>query len=136
MNLFHKSSIVWLAIVILAVGNGVLREFALEPALGGSVALPLSGLLLSALIVGVAYVSLPWLKTTQPLPVWWVGLIWLLLTLVFEFSVGLWQGKPWPELVAAYTFKGWNLWPVVLGVTVCAPYLAARLRGWVPGDKP
>lgn len=60
---------------------------------------------------------------------WGIGFCWLILTLAFEFSFGLWQGKSWQVLVEAYAFKEGNIWPVVLLVTVLAPYLAARLRG-------
>ncbi len=60
-----------------------------------------------------------------------VGLGWLVLTLIFEFGFGLLRGKSLPELLQAYTFTDGNLWPVVLVVTVFAPWLAARLRGWL-----
>ena len=59
-----------------------------------------------------------------------MGLGWLALTLVFEFSFGLLRGRTLAELLAAYRFEGGNLWPVVLAVTALAPWLAARLRGW------
>lgn len=60
-----------------------------------------------------------------------IGLGWLALTLVFEFSFGLWQGKSWQVMLDAYTFKGANIWPAVLLVIAVAPYFAAKLRGWV-----
>lgn len=59
-----------------------------------------------------------------------MGLGGLALTLVFEFSFGLWQGESWPVLLEAYSFKDGNIWPVVLAVTALAPYIATRLRGW------
>ncbi|MBL1271125.1 MAG: hypothetical protein COB25_001620 [Oceanospirillales bacterium] len=125
-----KALVIWFAIVVLAIANGSLREFLLVPVLGAQAALMLSGLLLSFLIVGVAYLSLPWLNPSQPVQVWGIGLAWLALTLIFEFSFGLLQGKSWLELLEAYTFEGGNLWLVVLAATVLAPYIAAKLRGW------
>lgn len=124
-----KALVVWIGILVLAIANGVLRESVLVPAFGTPPALVLSGLLLSALIIGVAYVSLPWLHITRPLVLCIVGLGWLVLTLFFEFSFGLWQGKSWSELLEAYTFKDGNIWPVVVAATALAPYIAARLRG-------
>lgn len=88
-------------------------------------------LLLSALIFVVACLSLPWLGARRPVYLVGIGLGWLALTLVFEFSFGLWQGKSWQVMLEAYTFKGGNIWPAVLVVTALSPYLAARLRGWV-----
>ncbi|SEA24819.1 hypothetical protein [Alkalimonas amylolytica] len=125
-----KALVIWASILVLAVANGALRESVLIPGVGTSTALVLSGLLLSTLIIGVAYLSLPWLQISRPVQLWAVGLGWLALTLVFEFSFGLWQGKSWPELLEAYTFKDGNIWPIVLATTALAPYIAARLRGW------
>lgn len=124
-----KALAIWVGILMLAVANGVLRESLFIPWLGIPAALVLSGLLLSALIIGVAYLSLPWLQIRRPAQLCAVGLGWLALTLVFEFSFGLWQGKSWPELLEAYTFRGGNIWPVVLAATTLAPYIAAKLRG-------
>ena len=124
-----KALIIWAGILVLAVTNGILRESVLIPGLGTPAALVLSGLLLSALIIGVTYVSLPWLQISRPVQFWLVGFGWLALTLVFEFSFGIWQGKSWPVLLEAYTFKGGNIWPVVLAITALAPYIAAKLRG-------
>lgn len=126
-----KALTIWLGILLLAVANGVLREGVLLPGLGLPAAQILSGLLLSALILGVAYLALPWLQVRGPAQVWAVGFGWLALTLAFEFSFGLWQGKSWPVLLEAYTFRGGNLWPVVLVTTALAPYIATRLRGWM-----
>ena len=131
VSLALKALVIWVVILMLAMANGFLREFVLMPRLGTPAALVVSGLLLSALILGVAYLSLPWLKPQAPIQYWLVGLGWLGLTLVFEFSFGLGQGKSWPVMLEAYSFNGGNLWPVVLAVTALAPYLAAKLRGWL-----
>lgn len=125
-----KALAIWAGILVLAVLNGALREAFLIPKLGTAAGLILSGVLLSALIFVVAYLSLPWLGARRRAELLGIGLGWLALTLVFEFSFGLWQGKSWQVLLEAYTFKGGNIWPAVLVVTALAPYLAAKLRGW------
>ena len=124
-----KGLAVWAVILMLAVLNGALREAVLIPKLGTPVGLVLSGVFLSALILVVAYLSLPWLGARRSVQLVGIGLGWLALTLIFEFSFGLWQGKSWQVMLGAYTFKGGNIWPVVLVVTALAPYLAAKLRG-------
>lgn len=127
-----KAVVVWLGILVLAVANGLLREALLVPVLGEFRALILSGILLAALIPAVAYLALPWLGRLPVAAYLAVGLGWLCLTLVFEFAFGrLIQGRPWPELLEAYTFRDGNLWPLVLLVTAAAPYVAARIRRWV-----
>ncbi|MAT65880.1 MAG: hypothetical protein CMN57_09570 [Gammaproteobacteria bacterium] len=127
-----RALVIWLGILVLAVINGLLREAVLLPMLDKPAALILSGLLLSVLILAVAYLSLPWLGRLPATGYIAIGLGWLCLTLVFEFAFGrLIQGRPWPALLEAYTFRDGNLWPLVLLVTAAAPYAAARIRRWV-----
>lgn len=128
--LVAKALLVWLGILVLAMANGGFREAVLIPQLGQLAGLVVSGVLLASLIVLVTYIALPWLATRQLGQLMAIGLGWLVLTLIFEFSFGLLQGKSWPVLLEAYTFKGGNIWPLVLLVTACAPWLAAKLRGW------
>lgn len=125
-----KACAIWTVILVLAVLNGALREGFLIPALGAAPALVASGVLLSVLIVVVAYLSLPWLDTRGTSALAGIGLGWLALTLIFEFSFGYWQGKSWQVMLDAYTFDGANTWPAVLVVVAFAPCFAARLRGW------
>lgn len=126
-----KALLIWFAILGTAVANGVLREAVLIPQLGTMPGLFLSGLLLSALILVITFLVLPWLGIQQPSQAIGVGLGWLVLTLVFEFSFGLLQGKSWAALLEAYTFKDGNIWPVVLLVTAAAPCITARLKGLI-----
>ena len=125
-----KAIAIWAGILVLAVLNGALREAIIIPKLGTAAGLMLSGLILSTLIFVVAYLSLPWLGTRRPAELVGIGFGWLVLTLIFEFSFGLWLGKSWQVLLEAYTFNGGNIWPIVLVVTALAPYLAAKVRGW------
>ncbi|BAZ93403.1 ABC-type multidrug transporter, ATPase and permease components [Thiohalobacter thiocyanaticus] len=127
-----RALVIWMGILVLAVFNGLLREAVLLPMLDQPLALILSGILLSVLILAVAYLSLPWLGRLPATAYIAIGLGWLCLTLVFEFAFGrLIQSRPWPELLDAYTFRDGNLWPLVLLVTAAAPYAGARLRRWV-----
>ena len=127
---FWKALTVWAVILLLAMANGLLREAVLIPNLGATPGLLLSGLLLCGLVFLATFLFLPWLGRLAPKQLLLVGLGWLVLTLVFEFSFGLLAGTALPELLDAYTFKGGNLWPVVLAVIVVSPCLAAKLRGW------
>lgn len=129
MTLAAKALAIWLAILCMAVANGVLREYWLIPQLGKTPGLALSGLLLSALILAIAFLALPWLRLSYLSQAIGIGFGWLVFTLAFEFSLGRFQGKSWPSILEAYAFKDGNIWPVVLLVTAAAPYIAARVRG-------
>lgn len=118
----------WLVILVLAIANGALREAVLIPKLGNVTGLLLSGVVLSALVLLVAYLGLPWLHARGRELVA-VGVGWLVATLIFEFSLGVFQGKPLGEMLAAYTFKGGNIWPAVLFIVAAAPWVAGKLRG-------
>lgn len=55
---------------------------------------------------------------------WFVGGVWLILTLSFEFLffhyVG---GKPWDVLLSDYNIAEGRLWPLILIWVLVAPYL-------------
>lgn len=125
-----KAAAVWLIILVCAVLNGALREAVLVPRFGQPAGLMASGLLLSVCILGVSVVLVPWFGRLSTARCLQLGLLWLCMTLLFEFGLGrLVQHKSWSELFEAYTFKGGNLWSVVLVITFLAPLIAARLRG-------
>lgn len=126
-----KALLIWFAIMVLAMVNGLLRESVLVPIFGAVPGMALSGVLLSGLILVVTYLFLPWFGTRDRGRFILIGLIWLLLTLVFEFSFGVLRGQTPAEMLHAYTFAGGNIWPIVLLMTAIAPWLAARFRGWV-----
>lgn len=126
-----KAGAVWLLIVVAAVANAGLRELVLAPRLGKVRALTLSGVSLSLMIVLVAWASLPWLDARRVEQLWWIGAGWLVLTATFDLILGGLQHKPASALLAAYAFKDGNLWPVILLVTLGAPYAAAKLHGWL-----
>lgn len=126
--LILQALLAWLLILVLAIANGLLRESVLIPSLGRTGGLVASGLLLSLLIALVAY-ALVRLKDVTVAPALRIGAGWLALTLAFEFAFGRYvQHKEWTELLEAYTFKGGNLWPLVLAVTLLAPPAAALLQ--------
>lgn len=125
-----KATALWLAILVLAILNGTLREKTLIPAFGRFPGLIGSGILLSICVFLVAWIGAPWYGPLTSRQWLLVGLFWLLFTVVFEFSFGRFaQHKTWAELLDAYTFKGGNIWPIVLVATFISPWLAARIRG-------
>ena len=129
LNIIIKAFVLWLVILVLAIINGGLREVLLITMFGLSLALALSGILLSVLILAITCLTLPWLGRLSARDYAAIGSGWFCLTLVFEFGFCyLIQGKSWPQLVEAYTFKDGNLWPIVLLVVASAPCVAAKIR--------
>lgn len=126
-----KAIVVWLLILALAFANAALRETVLLPWIGKVRGLTLSGVILSALILVVAYLALPWIGTVRGIELLAMGIGWLVLTIACDLALGVFQGGGIRQQLDAYLFKHGSLWPVVLLVTASAPYLAAKLRGWV-----
>ncbi|MCF6129601.1 hypothetical protein L1S35_07950 [Flavobacterium sp. AS60] len=56
-----------------------------------------------------------------------IGLLWMVLTLGFEFGFGLYRGNTWPQLLDAYTITKGHLWVLIPIWLVLAPYLFFKL---------
>ena len=127
-----KALSLWICILIIAITNGSLREKTLIPIIGTFTGLIASGIILSGCIFLVAFFAARWYGRLGSSQYWVIGLFWLSLTLLFEFGFGRFvQHKDWSDLLQAYTFKGGNIWFIVLVVTLVSPWVAARLRGLV-----
>jgi hypothetical protein len=120
---------VWLVLLLLANANGFFREAVLSPRLGAATAHVVSTLLLSAIIVLLAVVSIGWMGARSRGDAVLIGTVWLLLVLAFEFLAGRYLfGNPWEKLLADYNvFKG-RVWPLALLATFFAPLVAYSAR--------
>ncbi len=128
-SIVARSAGAWLILVILAVLNGALREALLVPSLGPRIAVPLSGLLLSALIFLAALAVFPFLGIASSSRAWQAGMLWLVLTVAFEFLFGRFVlGDPWAKLFEAYKIWNGDPWVMVLAAALCSPFLAGRTR--------
>ena len=100
--------------VILAILNGTIRDFTYGQFTSDHLAHQLSTF--SLIIVFSVYVWLlnrKWpLKTLGQAAL--VGLIWLILTVAFEFAMGLFiSGQSWEQMFQAYNILSGNLWLLV-----------------------
>lgn len=123
-----KALAIWLAMVVCAVLNGLLRQYGLLPALGETIGRPLSAVILALVIVLLTWVFLRWTGRLTRRTAWLVGLGWLALTVIFEFGLGLAQGMPVGEIAALYNPLSPGLWDLVLLATLLSPPLLNRVR--------
>ena len=124
-----KTIVVWVAILLVAILNGALRDTVLVNILGSVAARFLSGIILCVAIIIAAALTAGWFAPLSPGSRWYIGVWWLMLTLGFELYIGYAQHQSWQTLLDAYAFQGGNLWPLVLVTTLIAPWLGARIRG-------
>lgn len=58
----------------------------------------------------------------------YIGIGWLILTIVFEFGLGLFRGNSWQIMLSDYNiFKG-RIWILIPIWTTIAPYIFYRLQ--------
>ncbi len=126
--IFVKALMLWLAIMPCAIANGVLREIVTEPLLGSALALPLSGVLLCAMIFAIAYFFIPKIGKGTLATYIIVGMMWFALTNLFDFSMILASGKPISDFLAMFDITTGNLWSLVVVVCLVSPVLAAKMR--------
>ncbi len=118
-------------IIPLAIFNGLLRDTVLAPELGKHVALPASGVLLCLLILLVATLILPRMVHGTAKVFWRIGLLWMALTIAFEFTFGLATGAGFDKMLTAYDVTTGNLWSLVVLFTAIAPWLGAKIKGTI-----
>lgn len=130
VGLISRAMAVWLVMAVAAIVNGLLRESLLLPLLGSTWALPVSGIILSLLILVIAYLLLPWIAVRSESGCLLLGLFWLLLTLCLEVPFGYFVlEKSWHEIMQVFILGTGNLFSVVLLITAVSPWIAARIRG-------
>lgn len=123
-----RSVLVWLALMLIAIANGGARELLLAPKLGSKVGHVVSTLMLCGAIVLIAWLTVPWIGAGRMADGWKIGVMWLVLTLAFEFLAGHYLfGSSWGKLLADYNLAKGRIWLVVPIVTLLAPAWASSL---------
>lgn len=126
MKKYLQAAAIWLFIIPLAVLNGGLRELVLNQM--GKLALPLSGIILSICIFVTAWFLIPKIRNCKKKDYYIFGLIWFILTNLFDLSMFLREGGGLFDLLRSYNFLTGNLWIVVVLTTLFAPIVTAKLR--------
>jgi hypothetical protein len=128
--MWWKTILCWFGLMVLAIINGTVRVNWIIPSTGLTSGLAISTIMLCTLITAATWMSIAWLGPRTTGDAWSIGLLWLCMTLVFEFGVGHFVfKKPWPELLADYDITRGRIWVLVLITTVMAPWITAKLRG-------
>jgi hypothetical protein len=124
-----RYSFVWIPMVFIAILNGMLREFAFARRLSELRAHQLSCVTGVLLFFGYTWViSLKWPveSTRQALA---VGIVWLLLTVAFEFVFGHYVVQhPWERLFQDYNIFAGRLWILVLLAVAFLPVIVFKIR--------
>jgi hypothetical protein len=128
--LIAKALVVWLLLAVLAPLNGAVRNAWLTPRIGEPGGHLVSTFTLCAVILLVALATIRWIGPGSGGDAALIGVLWVLLTVTFEFVAGHYAfGTAWGDLLADYNVVRGRVWVLVLVMCYLAPGLALRLRG-------
>ncbi len=125
---------VWLLLFVVDFSLGAVRELLVAPAIGEPSAHVVGTLAFVAVLLGITVAlvrrSRPSCSLTD---LWLVGLLWLALTLAFEFLFFHYAaGKSWEDLLADYNVLQGRIWVLVPLTELFGP----PLIGWLMRPPP
>lgn len=119
-----RYSLLWFALAIIAIANGVLREQSYGKFLSEISAHQLStltGVIFSGAFVYFIHRVWPIRSSMQA---WTIGGIWLISTIIFEFIFGHYiAGHSWEHLLNDYNIFEGRLWSLFLVWVLIMPVL-------------
>lgn len=123
LALLTNTIITWLMLLVLAILNGTLRNIVYKPWVGDLWAHQISTVV--AIVVFTAVIFLRFKDQVSQYSygqLLWVGIVWVGMTIIFEFIGGHYLfGNSWEKLLADYNiFKG-RVWVLVLATELLAP---------------
>lgn len=127
--MIFRYTLAWAPMILLAIGNGALREYTYGRRLSELQAHQLSTLIGLLLFAGYIFgLSEVWpLQSSSQATV--IGAVWLALTLGFEFFFGHYvSGRPWAVLLHDYNIFAGRLWLFLLIWIAIAPWVFYLLQ--------
>lgn len=125
--MIKKYTLAWFGMMLLAILNGTLRDFGYKPFTGALAAHQISTLTLILLLFAYIYILEKKMPIATAKQAWIIGILWLLMTEVFEFGLGLRRGASWHELLHAYNICAGQVWIFVPLFILTAPALCRKI---------
>jgi len=122
---------VWVLLIAAEVVHGVARTVWPAPAVGDFRARQLAVVTGSLLVLAIVTMTIQWINVAGTRTLVSVGLVWVVLTITFEVSLGrALLGYSWARLASDYNLLEGGFLPVGLTVMAMSPSIATRLRRW------
>lgn len=125
MKKYVYAFLIWVMIIPIAILNGGLREYVLVKL--GNLALPLSGIILSFCIFVVAYLLIPKIKNCTKRDYIFFGVMWFILTNLFDLIVYINAGFGFAGLVQSYNILTGNTWLLVVLTALFSPVIVMNI---------
>jgi hypothetical protein len=116
---------IWFVFLVIAFSVGTVRESWLRPRIGEPRAHVVGTLIAITLMTLVIYAFVRQVHAScSMIDLTLIGLLWLLMTVAFEFGFFHYvMGKPWEALLADYDVSQGRIWVLVLATVFLAPIL-------------
>jgi hypothetical protein len=126
-----RATLVWMLMMLVETGHGIIRTVFIAPAIGAQRADTLGVCIGSLLVLLIAWMCARWLAVRSTPPQLVVGGSWVLLTLVFEVSLGRALHLTWQQIFSNYNPAHGGYMVLGLAVMFIAPWLVSRWKnGW------
>lgn len=129
--MIYRSIIVWLVIVFAETLHGTARRFLLEPVVGDFRARQISVLTGAIIIFAIAFAFVRWIRAASVSKLIFVGVVWLILTVLFEVTLGKILGYSRERILSDYNLFEGGFLALGLVFMTFSPLIAARIRGIV-----
>lgn len=121
-----KYFLLWFPMLFIAVLNGTARDLVYKRYVGELTAHQLSTFSLMVLFAFFIRFVIREFPPSSDAQAFYVGLLWLALTLGFEFGFGLMRGNPLSKLLEDYNLLKGRLWVLIPIWITIAPYFFHR----------
>ena len=126
MKKYVFAFLIWVMIIPIAILNGGFREYVLVKF--GGLARPLSGIILSVCIFIVAYLLVPKIKNCVKRDYIFFGVMWFILTTLFDLSAYIKEGEGFAGLLQSYNIFTGNTWLLVVLTALFAPTIVMQIK--------
>ena len=126
MKKYIIAFLIWVMIIPIAILNGGFREYVLIKF--GILVRPLSGIILSVCIFIVAYLSIPKIKNCVKRDYLLFGVMWFVLTNLFDLSAYIKDGEGVAGLLKSYNIFTGNTWLLVVLYALFSPMLVMKIK--------
>lgn len=123
--MYARALAVWVLIIVLESANGIVRRLIAGDDLA---ARQVGAVIGSAIVLAVALLTIRRIHPGTAANALAVGLLWVVLTVGFDLTLGSLAGLSWERIAADFDVRQGGAMPVGLAVMLFAPLLALSLR--------
>ena len=131
-RIYYRAVFTWLLFIPVVFLNGTIREVVYKQYMGDLAAHQVSTMFASASFITVAYYHLRHhLRSVGSRSLFTIGLMWLVMTVLFEFGLGFFVGSSWDKLIYDYNILEGRIWILFLVTLLATPYI---IKKWKPSN--